>query len=313
MREGAYDYLVKPTDVEELKLRVAHVFERHRLTDELKRRVAELEAANATIDEMNASLRSRIDEATAQLRAHVEELSRTKAELEAARAQKEQFIAMVAHELRSPLTPLRFATQLIDRQPAANDAIHRYTATIQEQVDRLERLIQDLLDVSRIDTGRFSIQPGECDLSALASQLIESYRQRHADRRFVLAASDEPVVGIFDCGRIEQALNNLLDNAVKYSFPDTTVTLALSLRPDGWIDLSVADEGMGIPTEQMQAIFEPFRRLDAARDTQGFGLGLAIAKGIAEAHGGHLSVASETSRARGATFTISLPLTTPDL
>lgn len=307
MREGAYDYLVKPTDVEELKLRVAHVFERHRLTDELARRIHELEIANATIDRMNANLRQEIDEATAQLRAHVANLDATKSALEAAQAQKERFTAMVAHELRAPLAPIKIGAQLIARQPNIAANVRSYTATIEEHVTRLERLITDLLDVTRIDTGTFSIRVSACNLKQLTADMVREYSITHTDRHFVLNVPDLALIGDYDRGRIEQAFGNLLGNAVKYSFPGTTITTSLMLMDDGWAELSVEDEGMGIPKDKVHEIFDPFKRLQGTEEIKGYGLGLYITKGIAEAHGGTLTVESREQRKHGAVFTIALP------
>lgn len=306
MREGAYDYLVKPTDVEELKLRVAHIFERHHLADELAHRVQELEAANATIAALNAHLSEAVTEATAQVRRQLDDLAAAKADLERTQEQKERFIAMVAHELRAPLAPIKFGAQLMARTPERVEYITRYTTVIGEQVDQLERLITDLLDVTRIDSGRFSIQPARGDLAPLAAQLVEEYRQNHTDRVFILESAG-PACGVFDRGRIQQALGNLLSNAVKYSFPDTIITVRLRVDDGGWLALSVADEGMGIPAAKLQEIFDPFKRLQGTEDIHGYGLGLYITKGIVEAHGGRLAVESGEQRANGAVFTLWLP------
>jgi len=310
MREGAYDYLVKPTDVEELKLRVAHVFERHRLTDELAQRIIELEQANATIDRMNANLRHDIDIATAQLRAHVADLNTTKNELVQAQSQKERFIAMVAHELRAPLTPIKLAAQMISRYSETNQSAIAFTHTIEEHVTRLERLIIDLLDVTRIDSGNFSIRKQQCDLTALTSQIIQEQSAAHTNRHFLSELPNEPIIGEFDAGRIMQALNNLIENAVKYSFDGTTVLVSVQETGNGWVNVSVADEGMGIPADKLQSIFNPYTRLQGTEEIQGFGLGLSITKGIADAHGGMLTVESGDKRQLGAIFTLSLPLQT---
>jgi signal transduction histidine kinase len=307
MREGAYDYLVKPTDVEELKMRVAHVFERHRLTDELARRVRELERANATIDRMNANLRLDIDLATVQLRDRVTDLNETKEALERAQAQRETFTAMVAHEMRAPLTPIKLAAQTMERLEMPPDQVKKLAHTVEDRVNYLERLVQDLLDVSRIDTGNFSIQPECCNLSALVRQVVENYRQAHEDRIFEVRLSNEHITGEYDEGRISQALNNLIENAIKYSYPDTTITITLDVTPDNEATLSVADQGMGIPDDQLAAIMEPFMRLNPNENIKGFGLGLYITRGIAQAHGGHLEVSSGKTRARGAVFTLILP------
>lgn len=307
MREGAYDYLVKPTDVEELKMRVAHVFERLQLTDELARRVQQLEEANATIDRMNANLMEEIEDATAALHQRLEELNVTKTALETEKAKRERFIAMVAHDMRAPLGPIKMGAQIIARNPAVGSIAAPYTQTIEEQVARLERLITDLLDMTRIDAGQFHIKLAPCDLAATLHKQIAHFRLVYADRTFALTAPDS-LVGQVDEGRLVQALGNLLENAVKFSYPNTTITVTLACPAPDQVMLSVADEGLGIPPEKMAEIFDPFKRLESAEGIQGFGLGLFITRGIAEAHGGTLTVASGTERAHGAVFTMTLPL-----
>jgi signal transduction histidine kinase len=308
MREGAYDYLVKPTDVEELKLRVRHVFDRLQLRDELARRVQQLEAANATIDSMNASLRDQVEEATAQLRERLEELNATKNELEAEKARKERFIAMVAHDMRAPLGPIKMGAQIIQRNHERGLPFDSsYTQTIQEQVERLERLITDLLDVTRFESGQFQMKLAPCDLAVLVRKQVRQYQLANPDRHFALTAP-ESLPGIFDGDRLVQALNNLLENAVRFSFPNTTITVVLEKTAPDRVALSVADEGKGIPPDKIHEIFDPFKRLENAEGIKGYGLGLYITKGIAEAHGGTLTAASGTNRAHGAIFTITLPL-----
>ena len=307
MREGAYDYLVKPTDVEELKLRVAHIFERHRLADELAQRVRDLEAANQTIAELNANLHSDIAQATARIRAQLDELAAAKDALEESQAQKERFIAMVAHELRAPLAPINLGAQSLRLRPDRPTTVVLYAEKIEQQVQRLDRLINDLLDVTRIDAGQFSVKLEPMDLSQMVEQKIAEYRATQPDRNFVLHVPATPIVGTFDRLRLEQALGNLLDNAVKYSLMHTSITTALA-PSEGGVALSVADEGRGIPPEQLQRIFDAYVRLPDAEEIKGFGLGLYITRGIVEAHGGHLTVESGTDRALGAIFTLWLPL-----
>ncbi len=308
MREGAYDYLVKPTDVEELKMRVAHVFERHQLNDELARRVEQLESANATIDGMNANLRDEVDRATAQLRERVAELNATKDALEAERAKRERFIAMVAHDMRAPLGPIKMGAQVIARKDDPGNSLTRYTGAIEEGVSRLERLITDLLDMTRINAGEFQIAPAPCDLAAIARALVEQYRLAHTDRQFILDAP-ESLIGSYDKGRLVQALGNLIENAIKFSFPDTVITVYVEQPTTTTVALAVGDEGMGIPPDKLEVIFDPFKRLESAENISGFGLGLFITRGIAEAHGGTLTAASGTNRAHGALFTLTLPAT----
>jgi signal transduction histidine kinase len=168
-------------------------------------------------------------------------------------------------------------------------------------------MITDLLDITRMEVGQFRLQRAPVNVAGLARTLVAEQELAHADRRYSLDAPAEPVIGEYDALRLQQALSNLLDNAYRYSFPATTITATVAREPDA-ITLSVADEGIGIPPDKLHEIFEPFKRLDEAENIKGFGLGLYITKGIAEAHGGALTVASGAERKHGAVFTLRLPV-----
>lgn len=307
MRQGAYDYLAKPTDVEELKLTVARALERQRLQRELAERVRELETANQTIQRFNSDLRRQVDEATEALQQKIDELAQAKRDLEEAQQQQNLFLAMVAHELMNPATAIIGYAQYAGQPNQKPERITGSIGSIVSQGERLKRLIRDLQDISRLATGQFELQRTSCDLLSLVSEIIEQFRSTHTSHHFTLLTQEgrTSLPGNYDRDRILQAISNLLDNAVKYSDPATTVTLRLWTEGD-WDCLSVHDEGMGISPESQTQLFKPFGRLEPARSSKikGSGLGLYITKGIIEAHQGQLVIENGEEASTGATFTL---------
>lgn len=309
IRQGAYDYLVKPLDAEELKLTVARALERQRLQRELAERVRELEAANLKIEQFNQELRRQVDEATQALQHKVDELAQAKQKLEEAHQQQSLFLAMVAHELMNPVTSIIAYAQYAGRPDQKPERVAGSTASIVSQGERLKRLIRDLQDVSRLATGQFELQRTHCDLLALTSEAVEHFRSRHTNHQFVFEAPEnERFPGSYDRDRLLQAITNLLDNAVKYSDPQTTITIRLWTEAEE-AHLSISDEGIGISPEQRALLFQPFARLEPARarKIKGTGLGLYITKGIIEAHNGRLLIQVGAGNGTGTTFTLSFP------
>lgn len=238
------------------------------------------------------------------------------AEREAER-QKDEFLSIVSHELKTPLTPLKALAQLLrlrlrrhreDGRPLDLDSLETNLRTIERQVDRMSGLVNDLLEVSRAGQGRFELQPQEFDLS----QLIRDVVQRHAElaaedgrHRFDVQAADGCIV-TGDPTRIEQALANLVGNAVKYSPSGGDVRIALV--PGGErVTITVSDQGIGIAAEELGDLGKPFARGSRrARTFSGMGIGLYLARLVAERHGGSLALASP-GEDRGTTVTIVLP------
>src|ERR1051326_4926232 len=190
MRQGAYDYLAKTTDVEELKLTVARALERQRLQRELAERVRELESANHTIQHFNSDLRRQVDEATEALQQKIAELAQAKAALEEAQQQQNLFLAMVAHELMNPATAIIGYAQYAGQPNQKPERITGSIGSIVSQGERLKRLIRDLQDISRLATGQFELQRTPCDLLPLASDIIEQFRSTHASHRFTLITQE---------------------------------------------------------------------------------------------------------------------------
>lgn len=234
----------------------------------------------------------------ADLRAQAEDLRKE-------RDLREQFVSVLAHELRGPLSSVRAAAQLLLRQPERMDERRDLASRIDKNITRLDVMIRDLLDASRLHAGgRLPLRLDTADLGAIAQEIVEEMRVLHGER-FTLQAERE-VRGVWSAEELRRALWNLLGNAVKYGAPGRPVTLRVQRVPEG-ARVSIHNEGPTIPAEEQERIFELFSRSrQVGQDTQeGWGLGLFLVRGCAEAHGGHVSVRSEPGQ--GTTFILELP------
>ena len=304
LRAGAYDYLVKPSEVEELRATVARGLERRRLGQELRLRVDELA-------ELNASLQQRIDEATAELKERYEQLK----ELD---RMKSQFLSIASHELKTPITAmsgflqvaLRRVRRLGDGEAAAPvadglRAITEQLEVVYRQTGKLARLVDELLDVSRIQTGRIEFRYADVDLSELANEVATRMQLTTTAHSIAVRRDSENIVTA-DRDHLEQVLNNLVTNAIKYS--PTGGSITIDVRPDNdGVRLSVTDQGIGIPEKELDAIFGLFYRSPdrAARDAAGMGLGLYISKEIVVRHGGRIW--AESGGVKGSTLNVVIP------
>jgi PAS domain S-box-containing protein len=222
---------------------------------------------------------------------------------------KQSFVGMVSHELRTPLTPLKgflmsLANGLIDDSP---DVRHEYYEIMLRQASRLEQLINDLLDVSRIDAGTVGLEERLVDLSTLLLEQVGEFTSPEQVQRVHFAGPDEPVTAMVDPLRVGQVFTNLLSNALKYSPPDSPVDVTVQATSQDAV-VSVRDRGPGLAGEDQLRVFEPFHRVDNSltRTTGGTGLGLYIARRMVEAMGGRVWVESQLGD--GACFSFSLPL-----
>lgn len=313
LRGGAYNYLIKPLDVEELRLTVTQALERLRLERELAARLAELEEAHGDLLRTNERLREQVDAATAELRLKLEELEEKNHLLNEAQSQNQRFIQMVAHEMRGPLNPIINYAQIAKRPTVTEEARNRYMDTIVEHAMRLNRLVGDLQTATRLSAGQFTLRREPCDVTAVVAELVGEMTASERERVFTLDLPDEPIIAVVDRDRVGQAVRNLLDNAVKYSAPDGAIETRVR-RDDACLTIRVGDYGAGVPEAEMKRIFEPFIRLDRqASEVSGSGLGLFITRGVISAHGGSLDVRNRGGeRAEGAIFTITLPLVAPE-
>jgi len=241
------------------------------------------------------------------LQHRVEELTEANRLLKEQLVRKEQFAAMIAHELRSPLTPIINYAQIVARPNQRREAVVRGTNIIISQARRLTRLASDLLDASRLSSGQFTLVCSTCDVVALVKEVVDQLRPVAPYHTFVVETPDDPITGKWDSGRLQQALGNLLDNAIKYSDEGTTITVSAWQNQEKAY-VSVHNQGAGIPASDISQLFRPFGRLPAASAQQGSGLGLYITKSIVEAHRGTLCLESPATEGQGTTFTFDLPL-----
>ena len=222
---------------------------------------------------------------------------------------KANFVATVSHELRSPLTPLKgfIGTLLAGTGEDSPEARREYYTIMARQVTRLERLISDLLEVSRIEAGHLPLATEDIDLTALVSADVDLFTRNNPGRTLQLRPPAGPVFVHADPTRVEQVVTNLLSNAMKYSLPETPVEVTVAAAGDQAI-VSVRDEGEGIPHDEHDKVFDRFHRVEGgmARWKEGTGLGLYIAKRLVEAMNGKIWLAS--SPGDGSTFSFSLPL-----
>jgi two-component system phosphate regulon sensor histidine kinase PhoR len=221
---------------------------------------------------------------------------------------REEFVANVSHELRTPLSLIKGYTEtLLDGAKDDPEVALKFLQTIDRNAERLKLLIEDLLIISELESGRIRLQLQPVPLAPLVAKLCEDFRPRTGARGVKLVNEVDELIAQADPDRLQQVLSNLVDNAIKYGRSDGTVTIRAQTAADGKIELCVADDGPGIPTEARDRVFERFYRVDKARSREqgGTGLGLSIVKHIVQSHGGRVWVESELGQ--GSRFYFSLP------
>jgi signal transduction histidine kinase len=292
---GAVDYLTKPVNPKILRHKVA-VFA------DLYRKTRELAAVNLELAGMNEKLEARVKERTA-------ELEKSEAALLAAAKQKDEFLAVLAHELRNPLAPMRTGMDLLLRQQTApTPPVARTLAAMNRQLEHMVRLIDDLLDVSRISRGLLELKRARVDLGALVRGTVEGARTWFERRKQTVSVdvADE-LYAHADATRVAQVLTNLLHNAAKFTPEGGTIHVVLARDGDDAV-MRVVDSGAGIRADQLERVFDMFARVErpGVAPESGLGIGLALARRLAEMHGGSLGVMSP-GEGRGATFTLRIP------
>lgn len=218
---------------------------------------------------------------------------------------REQFLAVLAHDLRGPLAAASTAISLIQQDPSS-EHVPRWAGRARDGVERVDRMAQDLLDAMRVQTGgRLKLALERCDLMAVARTSVEHLQAEYGDR-FVLTG-EGPLVGYAEPLALQRAIENLARNAVKYGSAARPVTLAVRSVHERVL-ITVHNEGSYISPEHQEGLFEAFHRLPSAEQgsSRGWGLGLAQVRGVAEAHGGSIGV--DSLREEGTTFTIDIPL-----
>jgi PAS domain S-box-containing protein len=225
---------------------------------------------------------------------------------------KSEFLAVLSHELRNPLAPIRNSIYLLGRVAPGGDQARRALAIIDRQTTQMVRLVDDLLDITRITRNKIRLQRERLDLGELVGQTIEDERSLFHARDVHLDHHAAPgkVWMDGDRSRLAQVVGNLLQNAAKFTGQGGSVTVSLSVEPDGQqAVLRVADTGVGLTPEMLGRLFVPFAQADTSLDRNqgGLGLGLALVKGLVELHGGQVSAAS-AGIGKGAEFIVRLPL-----
>ncbi len=231
----------------------------------------------------------------------------SQSDAEQAQRQQIQFLALLAHELRSPLGPIRMAANLIGRLPATE--LPRMQAIIEREIGHMTRLVGDLLDVGRINNGKMNLERQIVSLTHIVEQAVNAcrpamdVRMQHLDVR--LPSSSANMQG--DPVRLAQVIRNLLDNASKYTGDGGHITLSL-VELEGCVVLTVADDGIGIAAEALLTIFDPYvqEKTAVSFNRAGLGIGLAVVRELVEAHGGTV-VATSAGSGKGSQFVITLP------
>jgi signal transduction histidine kinase len=320
---GAVDFLLKPI-VPAILLSKARVFvELSRKTEQLRqnerreheRRLAE-ERQRWEMDRLRAEAEREKRNAEVLARKN-EELARTVAERERAEAalrdadrRKDEFLAMLAHELRNPLAPVLNALHVLRLHGPLAPELDQARAMAERQVRNMARLIDDLLDVSRITRGKIQLRKQPVELGPALARAAEASRPLLHERGHQLEVSGppEPVWLDADPTRLEQILTNLLSNAAKYTEPGGKIWLTAAADGDGVV-LSVRDTGIGIPPDKLESIFEMFMQVERSLDSPaqwGLGIGLALVRSLVGLHGGRVSAHSE-GPGRGSEFVVRLP------
>ena len=291
---GAVDFLHKPLDIHAVKSKVNVFVELYRQSKAMKHQVEALEQSRREQETLLAQLKI------------------TQGELEHAVRMRDDFMSIVSHEVRTPLNGLILETQLrkmhLARDNAAAFSMDKMQAMVdrdERQIQSLIRLIEDMLDVSRIRTGKLSIRPSTFDLSHTVANLLESFAaQISAAQSQVNFTVCQSVTGQWDEFRIEQVVSNLLTNALRYG-ARKPVDVSVYVEGGNAI-IDVRDQGIGISEENQQRIFHQFERVAGSDVVSGLGLGLFISEQIIAAHNGTISVHSTLGE--GALFRVSLPL-----
>jgi len=238
------------------------------------------------------------------------DLTRLK-QLESAR---QEFVANVSHELRTPLSLIKgYVETLLDGARDNPEVATKFLHTIDRNAERLRLLIEDLLTISELESGRVKLSIQAIPLNPIIAKVFEDFRDRAAGKSIKLINETPDLAVRADADRLEQVLGNLVDNAIKYGRANGTVTIGGSARDGGLAEVFVRDDGPGIPPEAIERVFERFYRVDKARSREqgGTGLGLAIVKHIIQSHGGKVWATSEPGR--GAAFFFTLPQGTGSL
>ena len=239
----------------------------------------------------------------------LEEVRALATNLSEADRRKNEFLATLAHELRNPLAPISNAVQVLRRGAGDEDAVESSSELLERQVAQMSRLVDDLLDMSRITSGRIELRKERIDLSTVVAHAVETTRPqyRNMNQELAIAMPEEPVILYADPARLTQVLGNLLNNASKFSNRGGKIWLTVTAE-DGDIGIRVRDNGIGMNQDEIPRVFEMFTQLDTSldRSRDGLGIGLTLVRTLVELHDGSVTVHSE-GRGRGSEFIVRLP------
>jgi len=266
----------------------------------------------AALEGMNRQLEMRVAERTAELERDLAERKRLQEALLQSDRRKDEFLAVLAHELRNPLAPIRTAADIMRVTVLTDPALMQCRDVIGRQVEQLTRLVDDLLDVSRITSGKLRLQKQLIEVSGIVQRAVETQRPIYDERRQQLKVElpKEPLILEGDLTRLSEALANLLNNAAKYSNDGGTVTLRVEKHAATQeVLFRIQDNGVGIPPAMLPKVFELFTQVDQTlhRAQGGLGIGLALVKNLVEMHGGRIDGYSE-GIGKGSEFVMRLPL-----
>ncbi|MFL6212216.1 MAG: response regulator [Pyrinomonadaceae bacterium] len=295
LRQGAYDYLIKPCIIDDLKMTVRRGVEHRRLM------LAE-QQVRKHLEELNRELEQRVEDRTA-------ELTRVNEELAAANQSKDVFLATLSHELRTPLTPILGWINLLRTGMLDEGGLGQALDVIERNARLQSRLIDDLLDISRIATGKLRFEPKPVDLNQVAEAAIETVRANAEQQRVELdmTLAPQPLVVSGEPVRLQQIIWNLLSNAVKFTEPGGRIELRTEAT-DTEARVRIEDTGIGIAQDFLPHVFDRFRQADGTRTRRysGLGLGLAIVDALTKLHKGRVTAESD-GPGQGARFTLTLP------
>jgi signal transduction histidine kinase len=307
---GAVDYLHKPVNPAVLRSKVAVFAELHRKGRMLEAanrlllgEVAERRHAQALLGDLNQTLDRRVQERTAELQS-------SEARLMEASRRKDEFLATLAHELRNPLAPVRNAVELLKRKSHEPERVEWATQLVDRQVRALARLIDDLMDVSRINQGRIELRREVVTLGEVLFDALETVRPHieAAGHELVVVHPDPTLTVEADRTRLAQAFVNLLHNAAKYTDPGGRIEIGVVVDQDH-ATVTVSDNGIGIPPESLDSVFDMFSQVESAlsRSRGGLGIGLSLTQRLVQMHGGSVQARSE-GLSKGSRFEVQLPL-----
>jgi signal transduction histidine kinase len=302
---GAVDYITKPVESSALKSKVAVFVELYRKTKQIKQLYADLQRHAAALEQEIAD-RKRAEKERAESLLRAQD---AQAKAEEANRLKDEFLAIVSHELRAPLTAMLGWVTLVRGKRLDKESKDRALETVERNARTQKKLVEDLLDVSSIVTGNFSLAIEPTDLPSVIESAIESVRPEAEAKGVRLQKALDPAVHLFeiDPNRFQQVIWNLVQNAVKFTPVGGAVEVRLRYL-NGQAEIDVVDTGLGIAPEFLPFVFDRFRQANGSitRKHGGLGLGLAIVRSLVEMHGGTVGVES-AGVGQGSTFRITLP------